>query len=141
MSGAIHPLPQYAFMALCSVKKKAQGQLYLYLYPIHITYHVHANACARARTHKHTHTHTGRDVSTRPTSCKILLSLFSLFVFPSLLFLLGNRNRFSSAKVIHVHRGFVGYKILNSKRDHYVASCGQITENWALVSTVRNLRI
>jgi hypothetical protein len=30
MSGAIHPLPQYAFMAWCSVKK-AQGQLYLYL--------------------------------------------------------------------------------------------------------------
>jgi hypothetical protein len=28
MSGAIHPLPQYAFMAWCSVK--AQGQLYLY---------------------------------------------------------------------------------------------------------------
>jgi hypothetical protein len=30
MSGAIPPLPQYAFMARCSVK--AQGQLYLYLY-------------------------------------------------------------------------------------------------------------
>jgi hypothetical protein len=30
MSGAIPPLPQYAFMAWCSVKK-AQGQLYLYL--------------------------------------------------------------------------------------------------------------
>jgi hypothetical protein len=30
MSGAIPPLPQYAFMASCSVKKKAQGQLYLY---------------------------------------------------------------------------------------------------------------
>jgi hypothetical protein len=30
MSGAIHPFPQYAFMAWCSVK--AQGQLYLYLY-------------------------------------------------------------------------------------------------------------
>jgi hypothetical protein len=29
MSGAIHPLPQYAFMAWCSVK--TQGQLYLYL--------------------------------------------------------------------------------------------------------------
>jgi hypothetical protein len=29
MSGAIVPLPQYAFMAWCSVK--AQGQLYLYL--------------------------------------------------------------------------------------------------------------
>jgi hypothetical protein len=28
MSGAIPPLPQYAFMAWCSVK--AQGQLYLY---------------------------------------------------------------------------------------------------------------
>jgi hypothetical protein len=28
MSGAIPPLPQYAFMARCSVKK---GQLYLYL--------------------------------------------------------------------------------------------------------------
>jgi len=27
MSGAIHPLPQYAFMAWCLVK--AQGQLYL----------------------------------------------------------------------------------------------------------------
>jgi hypothetical protein len=27
MSGAIPPLPQYAFMALCSAK--AQGQLYL----------------------------------------------------------------------------------------------------------------
>jgi hypothetical protein len=30
MSGAIPPLPQYAFMAWCSVK--AQGQLYLYFY-------------------------------------------------------------------------------------------------------------
>jgi len=30
MSRAIPPLPQYAFMAWCSVK--AQGQLYLYLY-------------------------------------------------------------------------------------------------------------
>jgi hypothetical protein len=30
MSGAIHPPPQYAFMAWCSVKP--QGQLYLYLY-------------------------------------------------------------------------------------------------------------
>jgi hypothetical protein len=30
MNGAIHPLPQYAFMAWCLVK--AQGQLYLYLY-------------------------------------------------------------------------------------------------------------
>jgi hypothetical protein len=30
MSGAIHPLPQYAFMVWCLVKKKAQGQLYLY---------------------------------------------------------------------------------------------------------------
>jgi hypothetical protein len=29
MSGVIPPLPQYAFMAWCSVK--AQGQLYLYL--------------------------------------------------------------------------------------------------------------
>jgi hypothetical protein len=29
MSGAIPPLPQYAFIAWCSVK--AQGQLYLYL--------------------------------------------------------------------------------------------------------------
>jgi hypothetical protein len=32
MSGAISPLPQYAFMAWCSVK--AQGQLYLYHYSI-----------------------------------------------------------------------------------------------------------
>jgi hypothetical protein len=31
MGGAIPPLPQYAFMAWGSVKKKAQGQLYLYL--------------------------------------------------------------------------------------------------------------
>jgi hypothetical protein len=30
MSETIPPLPQYAFMAWCSVK--AQGQLYLYLY-------------------------------------------------------------------------------------------------------------
>jgi hypothetical protein len=30
MGGAIHQLPQYAFMTWCSVK--AQGQLYLYLY-------------------------------------------------------------------------------------------------------------
>jgi hypothetical protein len=30
MSGATPPLPQHAFMALCSVK--AQGQLYLYIY-------------------------------------------------------------------------------------------------------------
>jgi len=31
MRGFIPPVPQYAFMAWCSVKK-AQGQLYLYLY-------------------------------------------------------------------------------------------------------------
>jgi hypothetical protein len=31
MSGAITPLLQYAFMAWCSVKIIAQGQLYLYL--------------------------------------------------------------------------------------------------------------
>jgi hypothetical protein len=30
MRGAILPLPQYAFMAWCSVE--AQGQLYFYLY-------------------------------------------------------------------------------------------------------------
>jgi hypothetical protein len=29
MSGAIPPLPQYVFMALCSVK--AQGELYLFM--------------------------------------------------------------------------------------------------------------
>jgi len=29
MSGAIHPVPQYAFMAWCLVKK-AQGQLYFF---------------------------------------------------------------------------------------------------------------
>jgi hypothetical protein len=32
MSGALHSLPQYAFMAWWSVKKIAQGQLYFYLY-------------------------------------------------------------------------------------------------------------
>jgi len=37
MGGAVPPLPQYAFMAWCSVKK-AQGQLYLYLYPYLIKY-------------------------------------------------------------------------------------------------------
>jgi hypothetical protein len=30
MSGFIPPLLIYAFMAWCSVKKKAQGQLYIY---------------------------------------------------------------------------------------------------------------
>jgi hypothetical protein len=35
MSGAIPTLPQYAFMAWCSVK--AQGQLYLIFYPYHFT--------------------------------------------------------------------------------------------------------
>jgi len=30
MSGAVHPLTQYVFMAWCLVK--AQGELYLYLY-------------------------------------------------------------------------------------------------------------
>jgi hypothetical protein len=34
MSGAIHTLPQYAFMAWCLVK--AQGQLYLYLTCVNI---------------------------------------------------------------------------------------------------------
>jgi len=36
MHGAIPPLPQYAFMAWCSVKKTAQGQLYFYAtdYPV-----------------------------------------------------------------------------------------------------------
>jgi hypothetical protein len=39
MCGAIPPLPQYAFMAWCSVKK-AQGQLYLYLrgYNVSVSY-------------------------------------------------------------------------------------------------------
>jgi hypothetical protein len=36
MSGAIPPLPQYAFMAWCSVE--AQGQLYLYLYLLYMNY-------------------------------------------------------------------------------------------------------
>jgi hypothetical protein len=31
MRKVILPLPQYTFMAWCSVKNKAQGQLYLYL--------------------------------------------------------------------------------------------------------------
>jgi hypothetical protein len=35
MHGAVTPLPQYAFMAWCSVKKKAQRQLYLYLFKIY----------------------------------------------------------------------------------------------------------
>jgi len=37
MSGAIPLLPQYAFMAWCSVK--AQGQLYLYISPISLGEH------------------------------------------------------------------------------------------------------
>jgi hypothetical protein len=32
MSGAVPPLPQYTFMAWCSIK--AQGQLYLFLMPL-----------------------------------------------------------------------------------------------------------
>jgi hypothetical protein len=32
MQGAISPLPQYAIMALFSVKEKAQEKLYLYLW-------------------------------------------------------------------------------------------------------------
>jgi hypothetical protein len=31
MRGAIPPLPQYAFMARCTVKRKAQGQAYGYV--------------------------------------------------------------------------------------------------------------
>jgi hypothetical protein len=31
MGKAIPPLPQYAFMAWCSFKEKAKGQLYFYL--------------------------------------------------------------------------------------------------------------
>jgi hypothetical protein len=38
MSGAMPPLPQYAFMAWCSVK--TQGQLYLYLYYHRISFSV-----------------------------------------------------------------------------------------------------
>jgi hypothetical protein len=34
MSGDMHPLPQYAFMAWCSAK--AQGQLYLFFYLYHL---------------------------------------------------------------------------------------------------------
>jgi hypothetical protein len=30
--GAVFPLPQYALMAWCLIKKKEQGPLYLYLY-------------------------------------------------------------------------------------------------------------
>jgi hypothetical protein len=40
MRGAIHPLPQNAFMAWCSVEKKAEGQLYLKQDPLHVTYEV-----------------------------------------------------------------------------------------------------
>jgi hypothetical protein len=36
MRGAILALPQYAFMACCSVK--AQGQLYLYLYILYVAH-------------------------------------------------------------------------------------------------------
>jgi hypothetical protein len=34
MRRAIPLLPQYAFIAWCSVKEKAEGQLYVYLYPM-----------------------------------------------------------------------------------------------------------
>jgi hypothetical protein len=37
MSGAIHPLPQYASMAWCLVK--AQGQLYYYYHHHHRHHH------------------------------------------------------------------------------------------------------
>jgi hypothetical protein len=39
MGGAIPPLPQYAFMAWCSVK--ARGQLYLYLRISNLGCYVH----------------------------------------------------------------------------------------------------
>jgi hypothetical protein len=38
MHGAIHPLPQYAFMAWCSVKKTAQGQLSNNSFPTYKSY-------------------------------------------------------------------------------------------------------
>jgi hypothetical protein len=38
MSGDIPPLLQYAFMAWCLVKEKAQGQLYLLDRKYHINY-------------------------------------------------------------------------------------------------------
>jgi hypothetical protein len=38
MSGAIPPLPQYGFMAWCSVK--AQGQIYFYLYVLILSFHL-----------------------------------------------------------------------------------------------------
>jgi hypothetical protein len=47
MSGGIAPLPHYAFMAFCSVKKKAQGQLYLYCnYMSDIVQHASATSYA-----------------------------------------------------------------------------------------------
>jgi hypothetical protein len=40
MGGAIPPLPQYSFMAWCTVKK-AQGQFYLFIFsPAHIIHTV-----------------------------------------------------------------------------------------------------
>jgi len=40
MRGAIPPLPQYSFMAWCTVKK-AQGQFYLFIFsPAHIIHTV-----------------------------------------------------------------------------------------------------
>jgi hypothetical protein len=50
MSGAVHPLSQYAFMAWCSVK--AQGQLYLYLMSVHGIHKV--NALWRGRVYPST---------------------------------------------------------------------------------------
>jgi hypothetical protein len=39
MREAIPPLPQYAFMAWCSEKKVAQGELYLYIYYYYYYYY------------------------------------------------------------------------------------------------------
>jgi hypothetical protein len=73
MSGAIISLPQYAFMAWCSVKRKAQAQLYLYLSASesitatslfhfiiskYISSTFYRHNFIYTHTHTHTHTHT-----------------------------------------------------------------------------------
>jgi hypothetical protein len=51
MSGAIPPLPQYAFMAWCL--EKAQGQLYIYLVlSISKKYRTHCSSLKSAKTDK-----------------------------------------------------------------------------------------
>jgi hypothetical protein len=82
MSGVILSLPQYAFMAWCSVK--SQGQLYLYLLPLTLSYEVMSSQ-SKEGNFDYLHTH-----SLTPW-CRILFETLSLSLSKNILLSYGTR--------------------------------------------------